>query len=103
MVDFLWFLGSGGDKAETSICQTWSYTFQRVTHLVGNIPQMVMNPIRKKSPTKQIQDCINTLRIQVCPKKGTGPLHSYAFWMGLEPKKSSSREGSGSLGLNDMA
>ena len=22
MVDFLWFLGSGGDLAETSICQT---------------------------------------------------------------------------------
>ena len=35
-----------------------------------------------------------TLRIQVCPKRGITPIHSYSFRMGLEPEKSYSiREG----------
>ena len=39
-----------------------------------------------------------TLRIQVCPKRGITPIHSYSFRMGLEPEKSYSiREGSGFL------
>ena len=35
------------------------HLFPRVAHLVEHIPQMVMNPIRKKSPTKQIQDTVD--------------------------------------------
>ena len=32
--------------------------------------------------------------------KGISPIHSYSFRMGLEPEKSYSREGSGSLGMD---
>ena len=34
--------------------------------------------------------------------KGITPIHSYSFWMGLEPEKSYSREGSGLLGINGV-
>ena len=40
-----------------------------------------------------------TLRIQICPKKGIIPIHSYSFRMGLEPSILFDREGSGFLGL----
>ena len=39
-----------------------------------------------------------SLRIQVCPKKGITPIHSYSFRMGLEHKTSYSRKGPGFLG-----
>ncbi len=39
------------------------------------------------------------IRLYVRLERGLGPLHSYSFRMGLEPKTSSSREGSGFLGI----
>ena len=44
-------------------------------------------------------DIDNTLRIQICPKKGIIPIHSSSFPMGLEPSILFDREGSGFLGI----
>ena len=77
---------------------------------------MVMNPMAvKKSPEKTnpidmsweslphmvpvTHSAVHeTLRIQICPKKGITPIHSYSFRMGLEPTILFDREGFGFLG-----
>ena len=74
----------------------------QVMHVPCNIQLMEETSNNHLGYINLVNNRINyNLRIQICPKKGISPIHSYSLRMGLESYISYSiREGSGFLGTS---